>query len=56
MITREEQVIKELESLGMEVVHSDREALAEAGMPAMEELFETEYKTVTLEEVLSYAN
>ncbi len=56
MVAQEEEVIEQLADLGMEVVEADREALAEAVMPIMAEIFKTEYTVTTVEEVLSYAN
>ncbi|MEW6661453.1 MAG: TRAP transporter substrate-binding protein [Bacillota bacterium] len=55
MAAKEEQVIKDLEKLGMKVVQSDREAFLNKGMPAIEKLFNTQFRVTTLKEVQSYA-
>ncbi|MBS3977868.1 MAG: TRAP transporter substrate-binding protein [Syntrophomonadaceae bacterium] len=55
MKAKEEQVIKDLERLGMTVVQADRAAFLNKGMPAIERLFNTQFRVTTLKEVQSYA-
>jgi tripartite ATP-independent transporter DctP family solute receptor len=55
MKAKEEQVIKDLERLGMTVVQADRAAFLNKGMPAIERLFATQFRVTTLKEVQGYA-
>jgi tripartite ATP-independent transporter DctP family solute receptor len=55
MKAKEDQLVKELEKLGMTVVQADRAAFRERGKPAVEKLFRTQFRVTSLEEVLAYA-
>jgi len=55
MKTKEEQVVKELERLGMTVVQSDRDAFLTKGLPAVERLFATQFRVTTFKDVQAYA-
>lgn len=54
IVEREQEIIKELESKGMEIVVPDIEAFREKAKPVVEELFRTQWTVTTWEEVLSY--
>lgn len=56
MFKGEEDLINELAEAGMEVVYPDRDALFEAGMPIMEDIFEEYFEGISLEDVQSLAN
>jgi len=53
-VTKEEELIKELEAKGMQIVQPDVNAFREKAKAAVEELFKTEWPVTTWEEVLSY--
>lgn len=55
MKAKEEQLVKELERLGMTVVQANRAAFLERGKPAVENLFRTQFRVTSFEEVLAYA-
>jgi tripartite ATP-independent transporter DctP family solute receptor len=55
MKAREDQLVKELERLGMTVVEANRAAFLERGKPAAEKLFRTQFRVVSHEEVMAYA-
>lgn len=55
MMRDEEELLAKLEAKGMTVVNADGEAFFQKGMPAVEELFRTEWTVTTLEEVRAFA-
>lgn len=54
IVTKEEELIKELEAKGMQIVQPDVNTFREKAKAAVEELFKTEWPVTTWEEVLSY--
>jgi TRAP-type C4-dicarboxylate transport system substrate-binding protein len=54
IVTKEEELIKELGAKGMQIVQPDVNAFREKAKAAVEELFKTEWPVTTWEEVLSY--
>jgi tripartite ATP-independent transporter DctP family solute receptor len=54
ILEKEEELIKELEAKGMQIIQPDKEAFRQKAKPAVEELFKTEWTVTTWEEVLSY--
>ncbi len=54
IVAKEEELIKELEAKGMQLIQPDVNAFREKGKPAVEGLFKTEWPVTTWDEVLSY--
>lgn len=54
IVAKEEELIKELEAKGMQLIQPDVNAFREKAKPAVEELFKTEWPVTTWDEVLSY--
>lgn len=54
IVEKEAELIKELETKGMQIIQPDAEAFREKAKPAVEELFKTEWTVTTWDEVLSY--
>ncbi|MEN8246833.1 MAG: C4-dicarboxylate ABC transporter substrate-binding protein, partial [Thermodesulfobacteriota bacterium] len=54
IITKEKDLIADLQSKGMEVVKPDADAFREKAEPAVEALFKKEWPVTTWAEVLSF--
>lgn len=53
-IETEQATIEKLDQLGMKTVEVDKESIRNAGMPAVQKIFERDYRGISLEEINSY--